>query len=178
VGSDFAGTPSAFLSIDDLGNYTFASTSNLIADVQAWLTNPETNFGWVLMSQSEKMTQTARRFGSREDANSAPTLVLDYSGPTQELRITSLAITNQDVAIAWTGGSPPYQLQQKLGLIGTDWTNAGEPTMTNNARLSVIANQSFFRIVQVAAASVVQNTTRPEPSELLPVFDGSDPPRP
>jgi hypothetical protein len=156
--------------MDDLGAYTFASASNLIADVQAWLTNPASNFGWVLMSQSENITETARRFGSREDADNAPTLVVEYSASAQEFRIISLSITNQNLAIAWSGGSPPYQLQQKLSLIGTEWANAGEPTSTNNATLTVTANQSFFRVAGVALAPAVGTRTRSKIA-LSPLHD-------
>jgi hypothetical protein len=51
--------------------YTFPSTAELVADAQAWLVNPQVNFGWMLISdgESEGINTTARSFGSREHEN-------------------------------------------------------------------------------------------------------------
>jgi hypothetical protein len=49
-----------------------------VADVQGWLNNPKSNFGWMLISESEDTRFTARRFGSREDPNNAPLLDVQY----------------------------------------------------------------------------------------------------
>ena len=43
------------------GAYTFASTTGLVATVQMWLTNSATNHGWILISQAEETSGTARR---------------------------------------------------------------------------------------------------------------------
>jgi hypothetical protein len=76
---DFDPTPSASSPLQiDLG---FESTDDLVADVQDWVLNPDSNFGWILMSQSESVPFTARRFGSRETPATAPTLVVEYSIP-------------------------------------------------------------------------------------------------
>lgn len=45
AGGDFSSTVSASESISGFGPYTFGSTANLVADVQAWLDNPASNFG-------------------------------------------------------------------------------------------------------------------------------------
>lgn len=66
---DFNATVSSSVFINQLGAYTFPSTANLIADVQAWAANPASNFGWILISQSEDVSSTARRFGSKETGN-------------------------------------------------------------------------------------------------------------
>ncbi|MSU20737.1 MAG: hypothetical protein EXS30_05010 [Pedosphaera sp.] len=70
-------------SIAGLGNYTFPSTSDLVADVQSWLTNPQSNFGWILISQSEGTPRTARRLGSSENPSTAPSLVIQFNAPAQ-----------------------------------------------------------------------------------------------
>ena len=57
--------------------YHFASTPELVADVQFWLDHPDQNFGWMLRTQSEATRFTARRFGSRE-SDLAPLLYLNY----------------------------------------------------------------------------------------------------
>ena len=61
--------------------YTFASTALSVADVQLWLDKPATNFGWILITFAESDLFTARRFGSHEDTNNAPQLLVDYTPP-------------------------------------------------------------------------------------------------
>lgn len=58
--------------------YTFAATPLLVSDLQGWLDQPEANFGWALVCQSEEVNFTARRFASHEDPDYAPQLQLDY----------------------------------------------------------------------------------------------------
>ncbi|MHB0956824.1 MAG: DNRLRE domain-containing protein [Pirellulaceae bacterium] len=67
LGGDYAGTASATTSVgSDLGTmYTWLSTSDLVADVQGWIDNPATNFGWLLMG-AENEKGTFRTFWSRE----------------------------------------------------------------------------------------------------------------
>jgi hypothetical protein len=82
-GGDFQAAPSASLSIPaQAGLYTFASPE-LVADVQDWVTNPTSNFGWVLIGEEDVM-QTARKFASREYEIEAsrPELIIDFQvGP-------------------------------------------------------------------------------------------------
>jgi hypothetical protein len=82
-GGDFAPTPSASESIGGFGSYTFDSTPQLVADVQAWLDAPATRFGWLLRGD-ESLSQTVRAFDSRETGGGAtgPALVIHYTpGP-------------------------------------------------------------------------------------------------
>ena len=78
-GGDFAAAPSAQLVMDATGSYTIESTAALVADVQDWLDNPETNFGWHLMA-GEGST-SAKRFNSRENslADTRPMLEIEYT---------------------------------------------------------------------------------------------------
>src|SRR5207249_7454081 len=59
------------------------------ADAQAWLNNPATNFGWMLITESERTPESARRFGSREDPSHAPVLVIGYLVPSITTQITT-----------------------------------------------------------------------------------------
>ncbi len=47
----------------------------MAADVQSWLDDPAANHGWVLIG-NEMVTVTAKRFGSRENADPAAQPVL------------------------------------------------------------------------------------------------------
>lgn len=52
-------------------------------DVQAWIDDPASNFGWVMIGE-EDLPQTVRRFGSRENPDRAirPMLTIAYeAGP-------------------------------------------------------------------------------------------------
>lgn len=77
-GGDFVSNASASAFVSDLGTYTWSSAA-LAGDVQLWLDNPSTNFGWILISGSESVLQSARRFGAREDPPNAPVLTVDFT---------------------------------------------------------------------------------------------------
>jgi FtsP/CotA-like multicopper oxidase with cupredoxin domain len=65
-GGDFVGAPSATTAVGGIGS-TFAwSSSGMVADVQAWLDNPTTNHGWILVSQPTASGQ-AKRYASRSE---------------------------------------------------------------------------------------------------------------
>ena len=79
---DFSSTVSASRFVHLQGAYTFSSTPAMVADVEQWLADPSTNFGWIVMSESEATTGTHRTFASRENsANNGPTLVVQYVIP-------------------------------------------------------------------------------------------------
>ena len=79
AGIDFQSAPSAltFVGLEDI--YVFESSLDLVNDVQSWLDNPQSNFGWMLISNSEDTTFTARRFGSRENSASFPRLSIQFT---------------------------------------------------------------------------------------------------
>ncbi|MBX3359233.1 MAG: DNRLRE domain-containing protein [Phycisphaeraceae bacterium] len=82
-GSDKVVTASASRSIaSTIASYTWSSTAMLVADVQGWLANPATNFGWVLIG-NEATTHTAKRFDSRENPTESfrPQLIVVYTPP-------------------------------------------------------------------------------------------------
>jgi len=61
-----------------LGPYMFAG-ANLIGDVQMWVANPATNFGWMLRSLAETDVFSTRRFASREDGLNPPLLTVMFT---------------------------------------------------------------------------------------------------
>jgi hypothetical protein len=81
-GGDYAaGASGASLITDDAGPgqiFTWSGVGNpqLLADVQQWLNNPATNFGWILVG-NESNGGTAKRLNSGETAN-APMLRVDF----------------------------------------------------------------------------------------------------
>lgn len=80
-GGDFAPVASASLAVTDPGSYTWASTPDLVADLQGWLDAPATNFGWTLVG-SEGANGLAKRFDSREnELAETPRLTIGYVVP-------------------------------------------------------------------------------------------------
>lgn len=82
-GGDFAATASVSQMVDSIvGCYTWASTAGLVADVQRWVTFPDSNFGWVVRVAAPG-GGTSKRFDSKEDTIPAfrPMLTVDCSPP-------------------------------------------------------------------------------------------------
>ncbi len=84
AGGDFAATASATTNVGAVGSYTW-SGPDLIADVEAWVANPSSNFGWILIGD-EAATGSAKRFDSREASDNRPTLSITYTENTSNLR--------------------------------------------------------------------------------------------
>ncbi len=78
AGGDFIGTASASRLVGGVGSYTWNS-QGLVADVQGWLNQPATRFGWIL--RGDEPAQATRVFASREAAGNRPTLNLLYQPP-------------------------------------------------------------------------------------------------
>jgi hypothetical protein len=79
-GGDFSATISASQSVGPVGVYTWSS-SQMRADVQSWLDDPASNFGWLVLGDESEIL-TAKRFDTRESAN-PPVLTIIYrpAGP-------------------------------------------------------------------------------------------------
>jgi len=77
-GGDFSATVSASQSVGGTGQYTWSS-AQMVADVQSWLDNPASNFGW-LVSGDETAIATSKRFDTRE-STSPPILTIEFIPP-------------------------------------------------------------------------------------------------
>jgi hypothetical protein len=74
-GGDFSATVSASQSVGGIGQYTWTS-AQMVADVQSWLDDPASNFGWLVLGD-ESAAATAKRFDTRE-SSSPPVLTIQY----------------------------------------------------------------------------------------------------
>ncbi|HEX4646068.1 MAG TPA: DNRLRE domain-containing protein, partial [Verrucomicrobiae bacterium] len=88
---DSVSIASSTVFISGLGSYVFPSTATLVADVRDYVANPGSNFGWLLISESEA-PQTARHFASREDPVNTPYIVVDFSLPAPSPVISGAAL--------------------------------------------------------------------------------------
>ena len=74
-GGDFSATVSASQLVGGTGHYTWSS-AQMVADVQSWLDNPASNFGWLVLGD-ETASATSKRFDTRESA-SPPILTIEF----------------------------------------------------------------------------------------------------
>ncbi len=81
-GGDFAPSASSQINVQGNGAYTWRSNPDLVRDVQSWVDNPASNFGWILIGR-ESDGRSAKRFASREFATESqrPKLVITFTPP-------------------------------------------------------------------------------------------------
>jgi hypothetical protein len=152
AGGDFSTTASATTTIAGVGSYTWTS-AQLAADVQGWLNNPSTQFGWLLKVVDETAAGTAREFESRQSNFATP------SPPTLTINYTPLPVNQQPTLN--TISDPARILedaaQQTIGLAGLS-AGSGE-----TQKLTVSATSSNPALIP----NVAVNYTSPNPSGSL-----------
>lgn len=81
AGGDFVATPSATQTVGAFGFYDWQGP-DLVADVEGWIADPTTNFGWCVVG-NETSSETAKRFDSRNQTNPLfrPQLTIDFTVP-------------------------------------------------------------------------------------------------
>lgn len=82
AGGDFVATASATVEVNDVGYYTWGSSSEMVADVQSWVDNPAGEFGWLVLGNEVPAGGTSKRFDSRENIWAfRPTLTIAFTTP-------------------------------------------------------------------------------------------------
>ena len=132
-------------SITSTGIVTFTSEV-LVAEVGLFLRDPAQNNGWMIHEGSEITNKTEKLFATREDPANAPTLVVTYTIPGEAPLITTILKDGTNIAIAWIGGTPSYQIQSTDNPDG-EWTNLGPITTNTSALIPISTAHQFFRIV-------------------------------
>lgn len=106
-GGDFEPVASAIQTVGNEGLfYTWGSTPDLVGDVQGWLDDPGSNYGWALIgNESASADRMTKRFNSGEDSNSAywPMLTVEYTAPVPEPSTLAMIITcfGAAAALVW-----------------------------------------------------------------------------
>jgi spore coat protein A len=83
AGGDFSATSSALTNVTGAGFYSWTSAA-LLAEVQGWVDQPSTNFGWILRGKETGASGSAvKRFESRQSVDVAhrPQLQITYVAP-------------------------------------------------------------------------------------------------
>jgi len=119
AGLDFTAQASGSASITGTLPLVFEFTTDLVADVQSWLDNPGSNFGWLLKDQFESIGSTARRFGSREHPTDRPLLVVEYEAP---LRIDRISLIAGQYCLHFTArAGRTYKLERRDNVDSENW---------------------------------------------------------
>jgi hypothetical protein len=124
-GGDFVATASAVQSVSGLGFYTWASTPELVADVQNWVDDPATNFGWALIGD-EQATGSAKRFDSRNHISEEvrPVLTIDFTaGAVSTADFDDDGDVDGDDFLVW---------QRGVGTLGTGTLTTGDANSDGN----------------------------------------------
>ncbi len=152
--TDFSSTISASQFVQGLASYNFNSTANMVADAKQWLSNPSTNFGWILTSESEATPKSLRYFGSRENstATSRPVLSVQYVIPVTPT-IKAIQKVNGTIQFSFAAlAGQPYTAEYRDSLTGGTWSTltnvSAQPsntdvTVTDPAPPSI---QRFYRV--------------------------------
>ncbi len=132
-GGDFVATASATKNVTTAGWYTWASTSQLVADVQGWVNAPASNFGW-LVQGNETTLKSVKRFDTHEaQPATQPKLTITYTPPAPVLGdlTNDMKVNGADLAVllgAW-GAAGPADLNGSgvvdgadLGILLGAWT--------------------------------------------------------
>jgi hypothetical protein len=150
-GVDFSSVESAFqtVELDPPTLIEFSSNPEMVADVTAWIQHPSGNFGWILLCTDESTQSTARRFGSREDVDHQPMLILDYLIPPALQIVKTNATQTQLHFTAWAGHN--YDVLYRDSLPTGNWLPLTNLTAveTNYSAVvidSVSSTQRFYRV--------------------------------
>jgi hypothetical protein len=146
-GGNFVATASATTSVDvQDAAYTWTS-AQLAADVQAWINNPATNFGWIVIGDEANVT-TAKRFGSRENATPAFRPVLSVTYQQNPIPVVLGLFTAKEAA---TGVQLNWQTQQEL----------------NNAWFDVQHSTDGTRFSSIGRVAGAGNSTQPQTYQFM-----------
>jgi len=151
-GADFSETASSSVVVAGAGNYTFASTPQLVADVNAWLANPSANHGWLVMQANESTGFTARRIGSAEGGTTAPVLEVRFDPPAPPLSITSSEISGEDFCLRFTARQGKSYVVERREMVDTGtWTAITNlPPATATAEVVICeplgTGRNFYRV--------------------------------
>jgi PKD repeat protein len=176
-GASFAGSASATLQVASEGSYSYSSTPELVADVQGWLDDPSSNFGWALVVDSPP-TGSAKRFNSWENstASSRPKLTITYSadleeptadfsftpahpGPGEEVRFSDES-TGEPTTWMWDFGDGQTSDEENPS---HTYTTSGSKTVTLVAS-NASGSDSAVKVVRVGAPPPRRPSRRVAPS--------------
>src|SRR5215831_5916105 len=158
-GGDFSPTFSATTGVMT-PNTTYTWTgSGLIADVQAWVSNPASNFGWVITADEVNQGH-AQRFNTRENTSNRPQLTITYQVSSGTPSPTP-SVTPSPTATATSTATPT------VTATGTPTATAtGSPTTTATVTptATVASTPSVTPTPTLSPTPTIAPTPTPSPS--------------
>ena len=153
AGMDFSSEESSSQRIEGSDTYTFPSTFELVDDVQTWVRNPASNFGWMLICSDEGLRFTSRRFNSREDPNAAPQLEITYFIPILPLVIVSAQKLGNEFTLTFMAQPDRFYTVEYCDKLGSNiWQPLAYVWTPDKAKLftvtdTTIVSQRFYRLM-------------------------------
>lgn len=148
---DFSSVVSSSSPNSAIGTSLFETSPEMVADVQNWMANPNQNFGWMVIASNEGTSFTARRFGSREDANNSPVLEIEYAPP---FRIDNVGLVNSTFHLSFPVEPLfTYTVEARSSLSSGSWgpvTNFTETLSSYEATISEApaGPSRFYRVLK------------------------------
>jgi hypothetical protein len=151
---DFLSAASSEATTDQAGHLQFASSSNVVSDVQFWQTHPTNNYGWILISDAENVPQTVTHFASREDATNAPSLVISLT-PASAGAVPNIIqfgiVTNTFTFVFTAQAQQSYTIHYLSALTAAAWqplTYFAAPSVETNVTVvdPISSGQRFYRV--------------------------------
>ena len=131
------------------------SPAPMIADIQMWLDKPATNFGWIIICETEEVPNTVRRLASREDPdidNATPVLNIEYIPPPPPV-ISSVQRTGNQFKMFFTAEAGHSYVMEfcnnlEAANVWSTLTNIGPPSSTTNLEVtdSITNGRRFYRL--------------------------------
>ena len=151
---DFSATASASNVVTGLGTYNFGSTGGTVADVQTWVNNPASNFGWMFKDEIET-SQSSRRWFARGNGANSPTLVVNYTlppPPPVPPAIANLSPTNSQIRFTFNVESNrTYAVEARTNFNAVTWgavSNYSASSVATNFIFSdaISSGAKFYRV--------------------------------
>ena len=147
-GGDFSPTVSATTTVSTVNTTYTWSGSGVLADVQSWVSNPASNFGWVILA-NEIDVASAQRLNTRENSNDPPQLTVTYQVPTQAINLSTRMRIDIGDKVGIGGfiitGSAPKQVL--LRAIGPSLTHFGVPNVLADPVMELHGPPGFVTII-------------------------------
>lgn len=148
---DFVGSESSSAFIyGAVEAYRFLSNPEIVGDVQGWVNDPTSSFGWMLICGDEPIPFTARHFGSRENPGYHPNLEVEFLVPPRIESAQRVGGQFQLSFTTWPGQS--YIVEFRPALAAGVWQTLTNTGLATNMTLRVVADpitapQRLYRVM-------------------------------
>jgi len=152
-GGDFSATSSAATTVSSVDTTYTWTGPGVVADVQGWISNPATNFGWVIQG-NETTAGKAQRFNTRENTNNPPRLTVTYQAPSPTPTATATSTASATATATPTA----------TATFGASVTPSPTPTATATIPPSATPSATITVTPSPTATISVTPTVTPTPS--------------